>query len=76
MNWEGNVPEGAVLHVCSHDGKSLRVTDVWEAADDLNNFVKNRLMPETIKIGINTEPHVEVYPLHAIFAPAFEQVEA
>ena len=76
VNWEGNVPEGAVLHVCSHDGKSLRITDVWESAEDFNNFVNNRLMPATSKLGITTQPQVEVYPLHALFTPAFEQVEA
>jgi len=75
VNWEGNVPEGAVLHVCSHDGKSLRVTDVWESAEDLNNFVNNRLMPETSKIT-DVQPQVEVYPLHALFTPALEEFEA
>jgi hypothetical protein len=76
VKWEDNVPEGAVLHISTHDGKSLRVTDVWESAEDLNNFVNNRLMPVTIQLGITNQPQVEVYPLHAIFAPAFEQVEA
>ena len=71
VNWEGNVPEGAVLHVCSHDGQALRVNDVWESAEDLNNFVNNRLMPEVIKIGVTSQPQVEVYPLHALFTPAF-----
>ncbi|MFI5263931.1 MAG: hypothetical protein ACHQM6_05395 [Candidatus Kapaibacterium sp.] len=75
VNWEGNVPKGSVLHICSHDGKSLRITDVWESAEDLNNFVNNRLMPETSKI-VNTQPQVEVYPLHALFTPAFEDVVA
>jgi len=76
VDWEGNIPEGAVLHISAHDGKSLRVTDVWESENDLNNFVNNRLMPATSHLGITTQPQVEVYPLHALFTPAFEEVEA
>jgi hypothetical protein len=76
VNWEGNVPTGAVAHVCSHDGTSLRITDVWESAEDFNNFANERLMPGIAGIGIPGEPQIEIYPLHALFTPAFEEVEA
>jgi hypothetical protein len=75
VDWEGNVPEGAVLHICSHDGDALRITDVWESAEDFNNFVKNRLMPGVKEAGISGEPQVEIFPLHALFAPNEEEEE-
>ena len=40
INWEGDVPDGAVLHVAGFDGDDLRVTDVWESEEDFNTFVE------------------------------------
>ncbi len=69
VDWDNNKPTGGVLHVASFDNRGLRVTDVWESEADLNNFVQNRLMPKVIQIGIETQPKVEVYPLHNLFTP-------
>ncbi|HYM19823.1 MAG TPA: hypothetical protein VEW28_02340 [Candidatus Kapabacteria bacterium] len=75
VKWEEDVAAGAVVHICSHDGKSLRITDVWESAEDFNAFVDNRLMPAVKEVGIEGEPEVEIYPLHTLFAAAFEESE-
>ena len=56
VNWEGNKPKGAILHVATFDDKGLRVTDVWETAEDFNNFVNNRLMPGVAQYGVTTQP--------------------
>ena len=71
VNWEGNKPDGAVFHIAAFTPTGIRVTDVWESEKDFNNFVENRLMPEVKKIGVDGEPKVEFYPMHAMFAPAF-----
>ena len=68
VDWDNKIPEGAVLHVASFDSKGfLRVTDVWESEEELNNFVQKRLMPGVEQVGIKTQPIVEVYPLHNLF---------
>jgi hypothetical protein len=64
VNWEGNTPKGAVFHV----------TDIWESADEFNNFVQNRLMPGVAALGIKTQPQVELFPVHAIFVPALQRL--
>lgn len=69
VQWEKDVPAGAVLHIATFDNKGLRVTDVWESKEDLDNFVKNRLMPGIKKLNITNEPNIEIYPLHTLFAP-------
>lgn len=68
VNWEGEVPKGAVLHIATFDEKGARVTDIWKSEGNLNNFVQNRLMPVTKEL-IDTEPDVEVYPLYNLFIP-------
>jgi hypothetical protein len=71
VNWEGNVPPGGNFHVAAFSDKGLRVTDVWDSAEQFNAFVNDRLMPGVKQIGIQGEPKVEIYPVHAIFAPAY-----
>jgi len=68
VNWERDVPKGAVLHIATFDDKGARVTDIWKSEEDFNNFVQNKLMPVTKEL-IDTEPDVEIYPLHALFMP-------
>jgi hypothetical protein len=72
VNWEGNVPKGAVFHVSSFENNTGQVTDIWESEREFNNFVENRLMPEVKKLGISTKPQIEIRPVHAIFVPALQ----
>lgn len=72
VNWEGNVPKGARFHVSALDDRGLHVVDIWETAEDFQLFVDQRLTPETQRIGIQGQPNVEILPVHAIFAPAYE----
>ena len=73
INWEGDVPDGAVLHVAGFDNDGIRVNDVWESAEHFNQFVESRLMPGVQEIGIQGQPDVEFYPVQNVFnakAPA------
>ena len=69
VNWEGDTPDGAIFHVSAFDGDTIHVTDVWESAEQFNRFAEERLMPVTSELGMNTEPQVEFYEVHAIFNP-------
>jgi hypothetical protein len=74
VNWEGNKPKGAIFHVASFGNNALHVTDIWESADDFNNFVQARLMPGVAQAGIQGQPLVETFPVHAIFVPDLQQL--
>jgi hypothetical protein len=67
VNWEGDVPDGAVLHVAGFDGDGIRVTDVWESEEHFNRFAESRLMPGVQQIGIEGQPVVEFIPVQNIF---------
>ena len=69
VNWEGEAPEGGIVHLTAHDGESLRITDTWESAEAFDNFVNHRLAPGLQQLGIADQPEVEIYPLHDLFAP-------
>jgi hypothetical protein len=73
VQWEEHPADGGLLHVCTHDGSSLRVVDVWDSAEQFNHFVESRLMPGVMQAGIHSQPHVELLPVHALFTPAFER---
>jgi hypothetical protein len=73
VNWEGDVPPGAMFHVVAATDNGVRVTDVWESAEAFDAFVRDRLMPGVKKLGIPGEPQVVILPAHAIFAPAYDQ---
>lgn len=69
VQWEPDVPKGAVFHVAAFTDKGIRVTDIWESPEELNEFVEKRLMPGAIAANVPGQPEVEVYPVHAIFCP-------
>ena len=69
VRWETETPGGAKFHVASFDENGLRVTDVWDSAEDFNRFVEQRLMPGVQQVGISGEPNVEIIEVHRIFAP-------
>jgi len=69
VNWEGEAPVGGIFHATAHDGNGLRITDIWESADDFQTFVNDRLMPGVTKAGLTSEPNVEIYPVHDVYTP-------
>lgn len=73
VNWEGNRPKGANFHIAAFDDKGIHVVDLWDAAEDFNNFVEKRLTPEVMKLGISSQPQVDILPVHAIYAPAYNK---
>jgi hypothetical protein len=73
VNWEGDVPSGAIFHVMAVNDGGVRVTDVWESAEAFDAFVRDRLMPGVKELGIPGEPQVEILPAHAVFAPGYDR---
>lgn len=71
VDWEGDPPPGGLLHVSAHDGGALRVVDIWESAEQFQQFVDQRLTPGTKQLGIESAPEAEVFPVHALFTPGF-----
>ena len=69
VNWEKDLAKGGKFHVSWFDKDGLHVLDLWESPQDFQRFVETRLAPVTARLGIKTQPKVEVAESHAIFAP-------
>jgi len=69
VNWEGVPPRGAKLHVAYFAKDGFHVVDVWDSAQDFSTFVETRLTPGVKKIGVKSQPQIEISEAHAIFAP-------
>lgn len=68
IDWEGQQPQGGIIHAASFDDSDrIHVADVWESADAMNAFVGQRLIPAFEKLGI-APPEVAVYPVHNLNA--------
>ncbi|HEY7106019.1 MAG TPA: hypothetical protein VH986_06435 [Acidimicrobiia bacterium] len=72
VDWEGTVPDGAVLHAAWFGKDGLRVWDVWESAEQFDTFTNERLMPGVAEVGIDGQPNVTILPCHAY---QFERVQ-
>jgi hypothetical protein len=69
VHWEHDVPDGAIFHVAFFDADGFKVVDVWESAQDFDNFLLSRLGPAIEQIGIEGQPNVEFIEAQAVFNP-------
>jgi hypothetical protein len=70
VNWEADVPDGAIFHVAWMADDGFHVVDVWETAAQFDRFVEDRLMPVIAgEMGETSEPNVSITPAHAVFTP-------
>jgi hypothetical protein len=67
VDWEHKHPAGLVLHAAAfhNSGNNIRVADIWESEEELNNFVSNRLMPVMQKAGV-PPPKVEIFQINDV----------
>jgi len=73
IDWENDIPKGARFHVASFGDDGFRVTDIWETAEDFQNFVNSRLIPGTQKVGIQGQPEVVIGEVARVFHPAYNE---
>lgn len=71
VNWEGDLPDGAMFHVSWFADDGFHAMDVWQSGADFDRFVNDRLMPVVAgEMGITSQPNVTVTPAHSVFNPA------
>ena len=71
-----NPPAGGLFHVAGPMSGGWRVVDVWESAEAFQTFSDQRIMPAVKKVGITTQPRIEVYPAHNLYVPAMSTISS
>jgi hypothetical protein len=67
--WDSDRPKGFLFHVASFADGNAHIADIWETAEDFQNFVRDRIMPAAQQLGLSIQPDVQIYPTHAILNP-------
>ena len=64
VGWETEPIDGWLMHaVCFDDSGDIRMTNIWESTEKMEDGFVSRLMPVMRKIGI-PPPQAEIYPVH------------
>ena len=64
VDWVHRRPEGLIFHAAAFDtAGGIRVADVWESQEALDDFFNKRLLPEMKKLNVSP-PTGEFYPLY------------
>ncbi len=70
VQWESDIPDGAIFHVAWFRDGGMTVVDVWETQEQFERFFQNRLVPAVEQAGIQGEPQMNWHDAHAYFNPA------
>jgi hypothetical protein len=76
LNMDGDPPVGGLIHVAALTSIGLRLVDVWESEAAFQTFAETRMGPAARKVGITSEPRVEIAQLHNVYVPALSAIGA
>ena len=79
LELDANPPAGAILHVAADGEGEVVVTEIWRTEQTFRAFHDFRFRPALLLHAVegepHVEPHVEVSPLHNLFAVEMELIE-
>ncbi len=76
VGWLEDAPPGGRCHIVAFGEGGVRMTDVWDSAEELQNFVDGRLMPKVHDLGLPDQARLTVLPLHELSVPEGDQILA
>ncbi|MGY1641896.1 hypothetical protein ACI782_12295 [Geodermatophilus sp. SYSU D00703] len=62
-------PDGMQLHVLFGTEGNLRVTEIWESAEQLRSFGEQHLLAVLEEVGVQTTGEPEVFEVHELEQP-------
>ena len=74
LGLDAKPPVGGMFHVAGFAGGSLRVLDIWESQQAFERFQQERLTSAVQKAGITSQPRVQFFPVHNLYAPNIEAI--
>ena len=74
LGLDANPPAGAMFHVAGFSGGGLRVLDIWDSQQTFERFQEERLTKAVQSAGITSQPKVQFFPVHNMYAPNVEAI--
>jgi heme-degrading monooxygenase HmoA len=74
LGLDAKPPVGGIFHVAGFAGGSLRVLDIWDSQQAFEKFQQDRLTAAVQKAGISSQPKVQFFPVHNLYAPNIETI--
>jgi hypothetical protein len=56
---------GGLFHWVTAIGDGIRVTDVWETAEQFEQFAEQQIGPISQEVGLTAPPEVTIYEVHS-----------
>ena len=75
LDLDANPPVGAVLHIAAQGEGDVLVTEIWRTEQTFRAYYDYRLRPALRAQGVESEPQVEIRPLHNVWAVEMDTVE-
>ena len=67
VRWDTDVPEGMRIHIATFDDGVLRMTDIWDSAEQYGTFAQTRIGPALAELGITGQPQATIGQAHDVF---------
>ncbi|HTZ08271.1 MAG TPA: hypothetical protein VMB72_04315 [Acidimicrobiales bacterium] len=64
----GPPPPGVLFHCVSARGDGIRILDVWESPEALEDFQRRRIGPVLEQLGVRSPPRMSVVDVHRYYA--------
>jgi hypothetical protein len=74
LDLDQNPADGGLLHLASLTPDGLRVVDLWETVEAFDAFSQERMMPAVQNAGIESEPRIDIFPVHNMYAPGLDTI--
>ncbi len=76
VGWLEKAPVGGRCHLVAFGDGGARMTDVWDSAEELQDFVNGSLMPGVRNLGLPDQARLSILPLHEMSVPRPDQILA
>jgi hypothetical protein len=75
LELDANPPAGAVLHMAGQGDGDMVVTEIWRTEQTFRAFFDYRLRPALRQHGVESEPLVDIRPLHNLWSVEMDTIE-
>ncbi|MGF6887088.1 hypothetical protein ABIA39_004222 [Nocardia sp. GAS34] len=74
MGVEGRALGSIYLHIAATTAEGIRVVEIWDDPQELEQFLANTLFPTMRELGIEQQHSLIMTPIHNVFVPRLQEL--